>query len=132
WTRLLHGASQYNPPSRFLDEIPASLVVDDEESRVPGRGRNGSGSGAGAGVSRIGSGRDAILERAMAPRGPVSTGAHQLGLEVGDDVVHQKWGEGVILDLRGEGDRAEATVRFPSVGEKQLLLSWAPLQKLER
>jgi hypothetical protein len=31
--------------------------------------------------------------------------------------------------LRGEGDRAEASVRFPSVGTKHLALAWAPLQK---
>jgi DNA helicase-2/ATP-dependent DNA helicase PcrA len=74
-----------------------------------------------------------MAERAMAaPRGPVSSGAQHLGLKVGDDVRHQKWGEGVILDLRGEGERAEAVVRFPTVGEKHLLLSWAPLERIER
>ena len=56
-------------------------------------------------------------------------GAEQLGLKVGDDVVHGKFGEGVILDVKGEGDKAEATVRFPGVGEKILLLAWAPLKK---
>jgi DNA helicase-2/ATP-dependent DNA helicase PcrA len=53
-----------------------------------------------------------------------------LGLKVGDDVRHSKWGEGVIIDLEGVGDKAEATVRFPDVGEKRILLSWAPLEKL--
>lgn len=70
-----------------------------------------------------------MVERALAPAGPTISGAHLLGLRVGDDVVHQKWGEGVVLDLRGEGDKAEAVVRFPGIGEKTLLLSWAPLQK---
>jgi ATP-dependent DNA helicase UvrD/PcrA len=36
----------------------------------------------------------------------------------------------VIIDISGAGDKAEATVRFPGVGEKRLLLSWAPLEKL--
>jgi ATP-dependent DNA helicase UvrD/PcrA len=36
----------------------------------------------------------------------------------------------VIIDLIGEGDRAEAVVRFRDVGEKRLLLAWAPLHKL--
>ena len=53
-----------------------------------------------------------------------------MGLKIGDDVMHAKFGEGVIIDISGTGDKAEARVRFPDVGEKQLLLSWAPLQKL--
>ena len=52
------------------------------------------------------------------------------GLKVGDDVRHDQFGEGVILDLAGAGDKAEARVRFRDAGEKSLLLSWAPLQKL--
>jgi DNA helicase-2/ATP-dependent DNA helicase PcrA len=53
-----------------------------------------------------------------------------MGIGIGDDVRHAKWGDGVVLDLQGAGDRAEATIRFPSVGEKRLLLSWAPLEKV--
>ena len=47
-----------------------------------------------------------------------------------DDVRHNVFGEGVILDMSGSGDKTEALVRFPAVGEKRLLLSWAPLEKL--
>jgi DNA helicase-2/ATP-dependent DNA helicase PcrA len=57
-------------------------------------------------------------------------GAEQIGLRVGDDVGHETFGEGVILDVIGEGDRAEAVINFRDVGEKRLLLAWAPLQKL--
>ena len=42
---------------------------------------------------------------------------------------HNEWGEGVVLLVEGDGDKAEAVVRFPTVGEKRLLLSWAPLEK---
>jgi DNA helicase-2/ATP-dependent DNA helicase PcrA len=50
-------------------------------------------------------------------------------LAIGDDVVHDLFGEGVILDLEGTGDKTEAVVHFRDVGEKRLLLAWAPLTK---
>ena len=61
---------------------------------------------------------------------PQPSGADQLGLRVGDDVAHPKFGEGVIIGLEGQGDKTVATVRFAGAGERQLLLSWAPLQKI--
>ena len=50
-------------------------------------------------------------------------------MRIGDDVRHEKFGEGVVLDIIGSGDKAEAVVRFPEIGEKRLLLAWAPIQK---
>ena len=57
-------------------------------------------------------------------------GAEAMGLRVGDDVAHEKFGEGVILEIVGSGDKAEVAVHFPGVGEKRLLLAWAPLRRL--
>jgi DNA helicase II / ATP-dependent DNA helicase PcrA len=127
WSRMLYGSTQYNPPSRFLDEIPAALVHHAEGSRET-RPRASFGSRTWEPV--MSRNRDEIVERAMAPRPPAKSGAEGLGLRVGDDVHHAKWGEGVIIDIEGEGDKAEATVRFPEVGEKRLLLTWAPLKRL--
>jgi DNA helicase-2/ATP-dependent DNA helicase PcrA len=113
WCRTLWGSTQYNPPSRFLKEIPEQLTAVVEGGR-PKRG-----------------GREGIIDAAI--RGSASpartTGAEELGIKTGDDVVHGKWGEGVVLEVMGSGDKAEAIVRFPSVGEKRLLLSWTPLKK---
>ena len=55
--------------------------------------------------------------------------AHDLGLRIGDDVEHPAFGEGVIIELRGQGESAEATVHFAGVGTKHLALAFAPLRK---
>ena len=120
WCRSLWGQTQYNPPSRFLNEIPDTLVRMEDGGRVQGSRRSDL------------SGRDRIVESAMrrAKTGPVhGTGAESLGLRVGESVVHAKWGEGVVIDVGGEGERAEARVRFPSVGEKHLALALAPIKR---
>jgi DNA helicase II / ATP-dependent DNA helicase PcrA len=130
WSRMLYGSTNYNPPSRFLAEIPQALLQ-------PVEGAAGARRSRGRGLRSVGDspfgGRDRIVEQALSsrtPREPVTTGAESLGLRVGDDVRHNKWGEGVVLDVIGTGDKAEAVVRFPEVGEKRLLLSWAPLEKI--
>jgi DNA helicase-2/ATP-dependent DNA helicase PcrA len=146
WSRTLFGGTQYNPPSRFLDEIPAGLVHDVEGNRrasrggrtygrggwQPGDGARGRSGTVGGGdrALRVAAGRDRIVDRAMESRRPARSGAESLGLEIGDDVRHNVFGEGVILDMSGSGDKTEALVRFRDVGEKRLLLSWAPLTKL--
>ena len=124
WSRSLFGSTQYNSPSRFLKEIPerlTELVEGSHRARSAGAGASGSW------------GRDRIVEAASRPPSEVrpvrSTGAERLGIRVGDDVVHGKWGEGVVLEMIGSGDSAEVIIRFPSVGEKRLLLAWSPLKK---
>jgi len=119
WSRMLFGSTDYYPPSRFLSEIPEELVRAIGEER-------GRGGGFGAH-------RDAVVQAALRRGGdaPGSRGAEHLGLRIGDDVTHEKWGEGVILDLEGTGDKAEAVVRFRDAGEKRLLLAWAPLVKID-
>ena len=147
--RTLYGATQYNPPSRFLDELPSELVKEVEGTAS--RRRRSSSSGA----SRWAEHREARVDAAMRAGGrgsygssgeslkslgtdiakPTSaartrSGAHEIGLRVGDDVRHSTWGEGVILMIEGEGEKAEAVVNFPTVGEKRVMLSWAPLEKV--
>ncbi len=124
WCRSLWGQTQYNPPSRFVREIPEALVRAVERRHSSGYRGRGDGSGF--------LGRDSIVEAALrgGRAGPVKgTGADRLALRAGDDVVHAKWGEGVVLEVNGEGDKSEAVVQFPSVGEKRLLLSLAPLKR---
>jgi DNA helicase-2/ATP-dependent DNA helicase PcrA len=153
WSRSLFGSTQYNPPSRFIEEIPAELV--EAQGNVTGRSVYGrqslrprSGWGTPPAYRRRRGGdaadddaageqrrRDAHRERvvdaaiAAAGRSPERSDAHDIGLRVGDDVEHPAFGEGVIIDLRGHGESAEATVHFAGVGTKHLALAWAPLRK---
>ena len=119
WCRNLFGSTQYNPASRFLAEIPEQLV------QLTGRRHPGRGAA-----------RERQLSTGVVGGGPSrgpqtgAAGAEKLGLKVGDDVAHDKFGEGVIIGIEGEGDKAEALVRFRDAGEKRLLLSWAPLKRL--
>ena len=127
WSRTLFGSTQYNPPSRFLDEIPSELVEHmGEGRRTSGRASYRSDSGrreswtawndrmADAGRERI---VDAALNAGQRPAA-TSTGAETMGLRTGDDVRHAKFGDGVIIMIEGDGDKAEAVVRFPDVGRE--------------
>jgi DNA helicase-2/ATP-dependent DNA helicase PcrA len=150
WSRMLFGNTQYNPPSRFLDEIPETLV--DQQGNVSGRSsygrqsyrsRDGGGfaepppyrrRGAGGGYDR-GSDehRDRIVEAAMRSGSrstPQPANSQELGLRIGDDVAHPAFGEGVVIHIEGVGDKAEAVINFAGVGQKHLSLAWAPLKKL--
>jgi DNA helicase-2/ATP-dependent DNA helicase PcrA len=108
WSRTLFGTSSYNPPSRFLGEIPSELVrAIEEDSSVIG------------GATPISPIRAAV----DGTRQPIAVSA-------GDTVLHDKWGEGVVLTVSGAGTDAEATVRFEDAGEKRLLLAYAPLKRV--
>ncbi len=148
--RMLHGQTQYNPPSRFLEEIPDGLVKEVDAGRAAGS--HSTATGWGTGSRRTGGSEDRswfgptrtpdddadkdgdepggmIFGKGTGTRstGSSSTGAHDLGLQAGDEVVHSAWGDGVVVSVSGAGDRAEAVVRFPTKGENRLLLAWAPL-----
>jgi DNA helicase-2/ATP-dependent DNA helicase PcrA len=120
WSRSLWGRRMPGMPSRFLAEVPEHLV------REVGGGRIfGAGSLSGA-QSLSGAGGSANTKDQRA-----TTGAELLGLVPGDRVVHERWGEGMVLDTQGNGERAQATVRFLAVGQKTLLLCAAPLRRAQ-
>ncbi len=126
WSRTLYGNTQYNPPSRFLEEVPAELVDEAEGSRSARRR-----SQSRLGRTSWGGHREERVEAAVqARRAPEPSGADTLGLKTGDGVRHSTFGEGVIIAMQGAGDTTEATVRFSDGREKVLLLSWAPLEKI--
>jgi DNA helicase-2/ATP-dependent DNA helicase PcrA len=76
-----------------------------------------------------------VVDAALAGATRVAASDRSPGLRiptvtVGDDVTHEAFGEGVVLEIEGEGESAEAVVRFRDQGEKRLLLAWAPLRRL--
>lgn len=105
------GAPSFNPPSRFLQEIPEDLIQ--------WRSTN------------VTAPRISAKRNFFAPP-PKATGKKSaaLDLAVGERVSHDTFGLGTVVALSGEGDRAEATIDFGSYGEKRLLLRYAPVEKL--
>ena len=104
--RRLHGQDMYGIPSRFLREIPASLL-NEVRPRVQ--------------VSRPASG--------FATRpAPGHASLETPGLKLGQTVTHAKFGPGVVTDYEGSGAHARVQVNFANEGSKWLVLAYANLQ----
>ncbi len=109
--RSAWGAPNYNPPSRFLDEIPENLIE-----------WNKSASGfVTPPITR---------KKFSTPPRPTGKQSNSLQLAIGDRVSHDTFGLGTVISVSGEGEKAEATINFGSYGEKRLLLRYAPVDKL--
>ena len=101
WSRSLWGSVNYNPESRFLNEIPGELV------------------------SRVGRGE----EHGRAHTRAVQKGADPSLFKIGQEVEHAKWGRGTILEIARSSVGLEATINFPDAGGiKRLDLTLAPLK----
>ena len=139
WSRMLHGQTQYNPPSRFLDDIPEELIQREGSQKSSRNLKNSTNSYSDIDdwgfistdefSSEEPSGRIFGKGTNQPENDSNSSEAHLLALEPGDDVKHKAWGIGVVVSVSGVEDRAEAVISFPSVGEKRLLLAWAPLER---
>ena len=64
------------------------------------------------------------------PKGPEKSHADLIGLKIGDDVNHDMFGDGVIVNLKVSEYEAIATINFVDEGQKTLDLSWAPVRKI--
>jgi DNA helicase-2/ATP-dependent DNA helicase PcrA len=140
WSRTLFGETRYNPPSRFLGELPEHLLLARESetthaTRSMTRRRPQEGSRGDGGYTVIGlPGRlQAVqVQPTWTPPKPSGIARHTpLAIKEGDTVVHERWGEGIVIATSGEGEDAEARVVFADAGEKNLLLAYAPLTKVE-
>ncbi|MSX65605.1 MAG: DNA helicase PcrA [Actinobacteria bacterium] len=112
--RSTWGAPNYNPPSRFLDEIPEDVI----------EWRNQSSASLSPTFTK--------RTRVATPPPPRATGKKisSIELSIGERVSHDTFGLGTVVSVAGEGDKAEATIKFGEYGEKRLLLRYAPVEKL--
>jgi DNA helicase II / ATP-dependent DNA helicase PcrA len=118
--RTSWGQPSYNPPSRFLDEIPPDTVHWARLEPAPASSSSWSSAqsrvaatGLSTGGLRGGAGNRAVIS-----------------VDVGDRVSHDAFGLGTVVEVTGAGDKAQATVDFGSGGTKRLVLRYAPLVKL--
>jgi DNA helicase-2/ATP-dependent DNA helicase PcrA len=111
-SRSSWGSPQWNPPSRFLDEIPAELVDWlREQSAVDGP-------------------PPAIQQVASRPTVRSPGNRAVVALNPGDRVTHDAFGMGTVVAVEGAGDKAVASVDFGADGVKRLLLRYAPVERL--
>lgn len=111
-SRRLHGNDTYNRPSRFLQELPGELV---QEVRLGGSITRGFRSASQPGGS--------LFDEAAS--------ATSQGLAIGARVSHDSFGEGVVVQSEGDGDRTRIQINFESVGPKWLMLGVAKLTPLD-
>ena len=102
--RRLHGSDYYPQPSRFINEIPAELLC---EIRLGG----------------------SVTESLFRNEETKSSGKDGQ-LTLGQRVSHAKFGEGVILNLEGNGSHMRIQVNFEKAGSKWLVASYANLQSV--
>ena len=107
-SRRLHGQDSYNRPSRFLLEIPQDLL---SEVRMKASTQGLFGSGYAGGGSSL------MQEESN-------------GMRMGQRVLHGKYGEGVVLQFEGNGERAKVQVNFAE-GAKWLMVGYANLQAID-
>ena len=108
--RRLHGSDSYNRPSRFINELPPHLV---SEVRLHGEVERPYGGAPNRSPT------SALFESDACP------------LNVGQRVAHRTFGEGVVLQSEGKGERTRIQVHFDAAGEKWLMLGAAKLEALD-
>ncbi|MFF3733927.1 DNA helicase PcrA [Streptomyces sp. NPDC002476] len=125
--RSAWGQPSYNPPSRFLEEIP------DQHLEWKRTGPMAAPAGP---TSGIGSSLSSSLSSSRSRSGPSGFATRRtsdkptISLAVGDRVTHDQFGLGTVTAVEGFGDQAKATVDFGDDRPKKLLLRYAPVEKL--
>ncbi|MDI2587019.1 DNA helicase PcrA [Psychrobacillus sp. NEAU-3TGS] len=118
-SRTIFGRGSFNSPSRFIGEISDEII-----EVVGGKSDNNSMT-----TSRTRPVQQAKKQVVTRPAYKQS-GGERMGWQVGDKAVHKKWGEGMVVSVRGNGEDTELDIAFPSpTGIKRLLAKFAPIEK---
>ncbi|AIS00078.1 DNA helicase PcrA [Streptomyces glaucescens] len=125
--RSAWGQPQYNPPSRFLEEIPPTYVDWKRTGAVAGPAGPVSGVAASLSSSRS---RSSAAGASGFATGRGTGERPAASLAVGDRVTHDQFGLGTVVAVKGTGVNAEATIDFGDGKPKRLLLRYAPVEKL--
>ncbi|MEA3363504.1 MAG: UvrD-helicase domain-containing protein [Thermodesulfobacteriota bacterium] len=130
--RRVYGTYQFNPPSRFLAEIPVELLADFEPTATVEKTPESEHNLASLTdlVAESGSTHqivDKVVTTQKEESYPESVAHDSGGLRLGTRVRHVKFGVGTVRRLEGDGDKQKVTVSFNSVGSKKLLLKFAGL-----
>ena len=145
--RFRYGKMEFDNPSRFIDEIDASLIEGGEETPESSFGGGRSSYGGYGSSSRYGSDggyggkmpwdRDRsgyrrdyqnakpVASQFMADPKPAFASSAAGSLSEGCRIEHQRFGIGKVLKIEGTGENTKATVEFQNAGTKQLLLKFA-------
>ncbi|MFF3953028.1 DNA helicase PcrA [Streptomyces sp. NPDC001890] len=121
--RSAWGQPSYNPPSRFLEEIPDQHLEWKRTGPMAAPAGPTSGITSSLSSSRSRSGPSGFATRRTSDKPTVT-------LAVGDRVTHDQFGLGTVTAVEGIGDQAKATVDFGDERPKKLLLRYAPVEKL--
>lgn len=124
-SRMIFGRSQYNPPSRFIKELPEHTLEQEENDDIDFPFRRPFGHSAQKKDVDIPKRRSSKITKSHA-----GTGAETNAWKVGDKAAHGKWGIGTVVRAQGEGEDVELDIAFPApTGIKRLLAKFAPITK---
>jgi DNA helicase-2/ATP-dependent DNA helicase PcrA len=125
--RTLYGESEIREPSRFLSDIPQQLIKGKAGKHTSRQPPLGLGAGRFLGGSSAASLSPSQRSRPAAEP-PRSAAAH---FQTGDEVQHELFGKGIVIESKPAGDDEQVTVAFAGVGLKRLMASLAPMEKVE-
>lgn len=119
-TRTMYGRISAYMPSRFLAEIPPQLMEDYHRKSAMPQSRT---------TAVPGKQRVSILTKPVASSLPKKHAVTDTFAK-GDKVRHKIWGIGTVLDVIGEGTNMQMKIQFPTKGVRQVVVKYAPLEKI--